>query len=193
MPSEWVGVVGALGGAAIGGVVTVASLVVKGRQDQAAEERRNEREDRHRAEDKAAAELQESRDKRQELYVNLLKSSNAIRSSVTGILFAQVTLEDEVQDADISLQQLADRRAALLARLETHRDLTVQATVISIGGQVANVAREIYEDALTIYSGSDRGGWASAGLQDVVNSVNQLTRRLPDEVRRDLGYDPGTP
>jgi hypothetical protein len=180
MPSEWVGVVGALGGAAIGGVVTVASLIVKGRQDETADKRRNEREDRLRSDERAWQVKQQNIEQRRELYADLLRAADRLDSGLDHLAWL---LEDahRADDASAWRQHLEDDESRL-------------------GRAVALVEVQSPDDKLVKFAQEVRwraeSGLTRALLDDPVTGVNEERAKLHQALmelhrgcRRDLGYD----
>lgn len=82
MASEWVGVIGTAVGAGIAGMVGVASLVVRGRQDAEARRELAEREDRLRAEDRAWTVKERDVEQRRAIYADLLDRARAITNDL---------------------------------------------------------------------------------------------------------------
>jgi hypothetical protein len=80
--SEWVGVIGTGIGAGIGGVVTVVSLWIKGRQDAAARREQAEREDRLQSEDRAWVVKERDVEQRRATYAELLDLARAITNDL---------------------------------------------------------------------------------------------------------------
>jgi hypothetical protein len=75
MDPGWAGVIGAAIGAAIGGLVTLGSLWIKGRQDHAARVAQIERDDEIREQDRSRSVHQQNIEQRRVLYANLLSSA----------------------------------------------------------------------------------------------------------------------
>jgi hypothetical protein len=178
MPSEWVGVVGTGIGAAIGGVVTVASLVVKGRQDEVAEKRREQREDRVRTEDREWSLRERNLEKRQDLYYELWNAALVVLESVGN---ARVAIRDAGDDDD-SAKTREEARVKATAAIDTFNEIRRRVIVVAIN-------RTVLEEANSFVR------WATDHLKENTESTMmdgaQIIERMSAACRRDLGYDFG--
>jgi hypothetical protein len=172
-----VGVVGALGGAGIGGTVTVLSLFFKGHQDEAAEKRRHEREEAQRKDDRAWALRLQNHEDRQSLYSRLLRSGADVRDKFRNLL---------LKADDWHRQEIAD------AALNEFRDATAAAEVKSIDRTVIEIADDIVAEGNSSTYFLEGMGDPKARqycMKSVVRITNELLPALRDACRRDLGYD----
>lgn len=184
MASEWVGVVGALGGAGIGGVVTVASLIVKARQDEAAEKRRSEREDRLRAEDRARELHIQNLEDRRSLYARLLRSADKVNLQAVLVLSRTAANDDQqerlLREALASLEVFKNDAAATEVAAV---DRTVLEAATELGDQVGAIIQGIW--LLGIHDQDDQ-----VEFGERLRKINvELFPKLRAAIRRDLFED----
>jgi hypothetical protein len=182
--------------AIVSGSVTVAALGVQGWLNRGAEKRRNEREDRQRAEDRAWSVRQDNLAERRALYANLLRAAR----DVTDVLQSFLSTEfNESASADEHQEAMIQARAHLEAFAKVASD-----------ADVAAVDRSV----ITALQQFDQGGWAvmgevmfgpmvheGASREEARRAVALSHRRLSgtlvpalrDACRRDLGVDADTP
>jgi hypothetical protein len=183
-------VIGTAIGAAIGGVVTVASLIVKGRQDAAAEQRRNDREDHQRREDHALAVRERDHDKRQSLYRQINVEANQARlAAIIASLTARIDTSDE---EEIERALASDRVGQFWTRFSSDGDM------IAYSEEVIEAATEVVQalnGALnTIRSEPHaKGSITNEPHDSALNASNRAMGQLRDACRRDLGYDTAPP
>jgi hypothetical protein len=165
MASAWVGVIGTAIGAGIGGVVTVVALMIKGRQEEAAEIRRNEREDQQRAEDRIWSARQQQTDKRQALYADLIRMANEL-----------VLRTDLIPDEE--------RLNEVIQLIDRYEETEANVTLVAVDGAVIRAAFEVSSAA---YAVRHQGVRADKGAHDAWCDLYDATERLVDVCRRDLG------
>ena len=193
MTAEWVGVIGVAIGASIGGIVTVASLVVRGRHEAAREERRFEHEretERIRGE---AEEMRRSRDRRWDITLHGLEQR---RDTYARLLRAVAEYDERME----LLSKLAlDRRTSGLAgeRRETEKalqaikDLVAEVEVMSQDSEVNGAVRQL----ITRGSALERAlpSASSAEIQTAIRQVRAVVPNLNNICRWDLGLNAQPP
>jgi hypothetical protein len=181
MSGEWMAVVGTAIGATVGGVVTVASLIVKGKQDAEGERRRIESERDLRREDRDWSIRMDSRSSRQERYGTVLEAASGVASQRQRILVI-----DDLPNAD------AGRVVNIV--IEGFELLEKYDRAIS-GLEVVAIDREFLLNARALSERSNR--FLHAVLEDMPNEELEVMERdllqlhlaLRDGCRRDLGLD----
>jgi hypothetical protein len=180
MASEWVGVAGTAIGAGIGGVVTVASLIVKGRQDETAEIRRHEREDQQRADDRSWSLRQQQRDDRRALYAELVRIAREL------IRITREFPEDRIAEVGQLIDQFEETEATVSLMAVDDSVITASYDVFEAASDVRATRRHHAEVA----SGSgwmDNSRWA-----ETAQALWDATENLIAACRRDLGFEPGS-
>jgi hypothetical protein len=180
MPSDTVWV------ALISGGVTVSALGVQGWLNRSAENRRTEREDRHRVEDRTARIREQNLADRRKLYARLLASAAALLDAAWWQL-VNVEREEGRKSDDKAMAALKDYGAA-----------TTAAELEAVDRAVLRVANELGDAA-----GGPVSGIFLMGIEDeeerekyattLRRVKNELLPALRDTCRRDLGFDQERP
>jgi hypothetical protein len=184
MASEWVGVVGTGIGAAIGGVVTVVSLWVKGGQDRDARREEAEREDRLRADDRAWTVTLQNVEQRREFHAELIERARALVRA--GRRFVWSLQAPDVPEVEVLRETRADE---LLACLIDYRSSAARAEVMAIDHDLLDTARRMALVAANIVAlaPADGGEPAIDLLRQEARDLRRLSNKLTVVCRRDLG------
>jgi hypothetical protein len=143
MASEWVAVAGTAIGASIGGVVTVASMIVKGRQDADARQEVTAREDRLRQDDRAWTVKLHNLEQRRELYARLLRSAAELGPAIQALLWPNQPADKQKQAEGVA-QSHFDAFGEVTAEIEV---IAVDRSVIEAASEFRDTAYGIYVDA----------------------------------------------
>jgi hypothetical protein len=180
MPSEWVGVVGTAIGAGIGGVVTVASLIVKGRQDGAAEKLREAREDKRREEDRRWEIRRTAVDERREVYRDLLDTAEEFITSTI----------DFVERSDRPPQKVEQARDRAIRAFIKMKEAATTVNLVAPDPEVPGVVWRIIRTAAPL---GLSGEWPDVWLDHRTSFPSTEFMRLQTELamacRRDLAYE----
>ncbi len=184
MPSDTVWV------ALIGGGVTVASLGMQGWLNRGAEKRRNEREDRHRREDRAEAIRQVDHVQRRDLYRRLLDAANR---AYTGVTIFSLTRRLGTVDQ----REVAAAAAQMNAELSNFSTARAETDITSFSEDVIEQARRFGVAAATaagviMTEEPSESAIVKKTYGHALNEVREAHERLRIACRRDLGYDAET-
>jgi hypothetical protein len=185
MPSEWVGVAGTAIGAGIGGVVTVAALIIKGRQDADAEKRRNEWEDRRRRQVQALAIRQLDHSERRDLYRRL---RNAGQSAYMAVVIFSLTKRLPSSSDD---EEVANALAQANDQLENFAAALAETDITSFDDDVIEHARSFSvacSSAVGVINAKEHpeGAIINAAYNEALRAVQDAYDQLLLACRRDL-------
>jgi len=183
--SEWVGVVGTGIGAGIGGVVTVVSLWIKGRQDTTARREAAERDDRLRADDRKWQLIQQHADKRREVYGELLGTVNNVVNGLAEVYTSALEDAEPPEDNwDTYVRSMAPELVA--AELEKFRAAAKQITLVAVDAALLRglTAFELAANAALVTANTDAGQ-----LKRDAERLVKLRVQLQKRCRLDLGFD----
>jgi hypothetical protein len=179
--SDWVGVAGTAIGAGIGGVVTVASHIVRGRQDTGARREAAEREDRLRVEDRSWSVRQHRLDERRVAYADLLDAARRVRNNVEALA------QHMASPGEWGVLMITAGREATAGSLDDfHRRLS-RSVLQAVDRSVLDIADRIFAKATAIRVSLEKADGLDV-TGDVV-ALTGLTADLENACRRDLGLD----
>jgi hypothetical protein len=185
--SDWVGVIGTGIGAGIGGLVTVASLIVKGRQEAAADRRRGERDDRKRREDQDWSIRTDGRSERRDLYALVLEAASSAASQRRSILLIEDIAASRGEAS--STDQVVDQVLEGFQRVSTYNERVAGLEVVAVEARLLEHARQVGEhNSRFFHAVLEEVSLEELHQQDGKLSV-ELEPSLRDSCRRDLNLD----
>jgi hypothetical protein len=182
---EWLPVAGTLGGAAIGGVVTVVSLWVKGNQDSAAAEVQAERQDRLRADDRDWSLRQRNVDERRAAFSDLLLAADYVAQGAGMLGILRLGLPGQAEYDEYAKLLTPD---VLVGQFNNFEAAASKITLLAVDD---DILRAVLAYKLAATEVIRRLNDPSSAPDTTAKKIERLvvrSHRLRDLCRRDLGY-----
>ncbi|MFC9269063.1 hypothetical protein ACFTXJ_14985 [Streptomyces zhihengii] len=169
--------------AGIGGVVSLASMLLAQRGTERYQAREHERQERHREEDRVRAWDDQLLEARRAAYTKLNAATRAARDALAACMH---DLRDTGSVDGARLTEMEERWGEyVLAHAESH--MIVSDSVLNLVGHVNGSLRVIYGLVKRLNAGSTRPGDSLDRIQQRLDELWGQLSVLRDEMRRDLG------
>ncbi|MGI5154121.1 hypothetical protein [Microbispora sp. CA-102843] len=175
-----IGVIGTAIGAAVGSGFAVVSLILKARQDTAAELRQHQREEARRSRDRTWEITLQNLDARRETYAGVLRHAVAYDKWLASVV--ELPREPVPRAAGRSSRSSASKQPHILPDLE---DLVFQVDVHAQDPEVGEVLREFLQKAQEAQAAIEAGDRHTAAR--LAAEVKMLISKLRNTCRWDLG------
>lgn len=176
MDGAWVGVIGTGIGAALGGVVTLLSMMIKGQQDERSRQQRDAREDQRRTDDREWAAQRDNVEARRVHYSDLLQRARDLDARATShyqLLSAGRIAPDDIFFSD-SVDEARQRFDSTMSITEvTAHSADVYDRALEVAVEFDGVIAALLNRDVKV---------AAKRLDDASNGVQALRRAIRDDL-----------